>query len=349
MPATHSSRIASLDGIRAIAVTMVCLSHARPSPEGQGGWVALLIGSGELGVRIFFVLSGYLITHLLLAEQAAHGRIRLGRFFLRRSLRIFPAAFAYIATVAFLERSGYLELAQGDLFHALTYTMNYHGDRAWYLGHLWSLAVEEQFYLLWPLLLVLLPRQLVLPVLLIGLVLAPLTRVAQWTLIPGGAGQVDQNFHTVYDALATGALLAVIWKRWPVNVTGARAGTFALACLVLILVVDQYASAALFYSVGITALNVSIAFLICWATQNTSGPAGRWLNHPAMVWLGTISYSLYLWQQLVLPEAPDPTTGLALALAVATLSYLTLERPINGLRNRLRPVPHSGRAQGKLL
>src|SRR5262249_59476597 len=96
--------------------------------------------------------------NLLLSEAAATGRIHIGRFYLRRTFRIFPPYYVFILALAVAQLAHWMELAPGDLFHTLTYTSNYHPTRSWYVGHTWSLSVEEQFYLLWPALLVVLGR-----------------------------------------------------------------------------------------------------------------------------------------------------------------------------------------------
>lgn len=146
-----TARIPSLDGLRAISIVMVLVAHASgtrlfPVPASAGN----LLGLGEFGVHVFFVISGFLITGLLLDELARTNRVDLRRFYLRRALRIFPPYYTYLAVVFLLALAGALQLAPRDMAHGLTYTSNYYPARSWFLGHTWSLSVEEQFYLLWP-------------------------------------------------------------------------------------------------------------------------------------------------------------------------------------------------------
>ena len=147
-----------LDGLRALAVIAVIVYHGNPS------WLR----GGFLGVEVFFVISGYLITMLLLSEHRRSGSVGLKNFWFRRARRLLPAVFALlfvVSVVSVLFVRDELARLKGDLVASLTYTMNWHlivGETSYFdqfdrpplLRHLWSLAVEEQFYLLWPLLLV---------------------------------------------------------------------------------------------------------------------------------------------------------------------------------------------------
>src|SRR5688500_6337330 len=144
-------RIPSLDGLRAISIVLVLFGHLAgtrgfPVPTSLGNFLS----TAELGVHIFFVISGFLITQLLLDELARKQRIAVGRFYLRRTLRIFPPYYVFIGAMVLAQVAGWIALAPQDPLRALTYTTNYDEARSWYVGHTWSLSVEEQFYLLWP-------------------------------------------------------------------------------------------------------------------------------------------------------------------------------------------------------
>src|SRR5690348_2543578 len=137
-----SRNIPSLDGLRAISICFVLIAHLTGTPHFPRA-LAPLDKLGEFGVRIFFVISGYLITSILLKELCRKGTISLRRFYFRRALRLFPAAYFLIAIVAAMAAKQIVQLAHWDMAFALTYTMNYYNARGWPLGHLWSLAVEE--------------------------------------------------------------------------------------------------------------------------------------------------------------------------------------------------------------
>lgn len=150
------SRILGLDGLRAFSISLVLIGHLLGTrdfhPPEVISRVLDLFSLGPLGVRVFFVISGFLITSLLVEEERRTGTVSLSRFYFRRTLRIFPPYYLYISIIVLMEAIGALSLQPGDVWHAVTYTTNYHRDRSWYLGHAWSLAVEEQFYILWLLL-----------------------------------------------------------------------------------------------------------------------------------------------------------------------------------------------------
>jgi len=147
--AAKASHLPSLDGLRALSIGLVLLGHL----SGTKGFVRVNLGIGDyahLGVVVFFVISGFLITRLMLSEHAKDGCVSLKLFYARRALRLFPAAYAFIACVCLLWATGVVHLQARDIWHACTYTVNFEPGRSWQIGHLWSLSVEEQFYLIWP-------------------------------------------------------------------------------------------------------------------------------------------------------------------------------------------------------
>jgi peptidoglycan/LPS O-acetylase OafA/YrhL len=146
---TSTGRLPSLDGLRAISIILVLLGHA----GGPRGFQRINLQIGDyahLGVVVFFVISGFLITSLLMHEYDTTRRISLRLFYARRTLRIFPASYFYLCVICLLSASNFIHLRGVDIWHAFTYTVNFFPGRSWQVGHLWSLSVEEQFYLLWP-------------------------------------------------------------------------------------------------------------------------------------------------------------------------------------------------------
>jgi peptidoglycan/LPS O-acetylase OafA/YrhL len=230
-----------------------------------------------------------------------------------------------------------VELNAGDLAAALTYTMNFHPARAWTLGHLWTLAVEEQFYLLWPWVLGALGSRRAIPWLVGMLAAAPLLRLAS-----PYAG-VALNFFVASDCLATGCLLALCRSRLAANPAYSRILASRWFWLIPFAALFVYfiPSTTFLWLAGIPFMNLAIAATLDWSMRNTAGAVGRFLNWPAMRFLGVLSYSLYLWQQVFFnPNSNSPFCAFPLNLIATCLaalaSYLLIECPFLGVRARWR-------------
>jgi peptidoglycan/LPS O-acetylase OafA/YrhL len=333
--------------MRAVSIALVVIGHAfNGIYPGRfptfSEPLRLVFGNSGLGVSVFFVISGFLITRLLLDEQRRTGTIRLRAFYLRRFWRLFPAAYTYIAFVAACGAAGVLTVTRHDLLSAFGYVWNYLPGTSWALTHLWSLSLEEQFYLLWPGALLLLgPRSTRLAVALV--LLAPLARVA--TALFTSAVRVDTLLHTRMDTLMFGCLAALLFehpavralrRRW----TG-RLAPFALAFLVATPFLVIRFGGAYLYVVGHTLEGLAITVLLLWAVDHPSTLAGRVLNSRPLVAIGVGSYSIYLWQTFFLDSLlplrlPVPAKLACIAVA-ASVSYVCIERPF--LRWRDRPLP----------
>ena len=207
-------RIPSLDGLRAASIVLVLFAHTAGTTRAPDlAWLQAIGDIGHLGVRVFFVISGLLMTILLEREFDLTGRISLAAFLQRRAIRIVPAFGAYVAVIGIAGAAGIVVLRPRDLLMAATFTMNYHADRAWYLGHLWSLSVEAQFYIIWAIARMLVGRNGMFWVAAAGLALGPVTRVAVHVLAPDWRWAIGEAFPTIIDALATGGLLAVVHEK----------------------------------------------------------------------------------------------------------------------------------------
>jgi peptidoglycan/LPS O-acetylase OafA/YrhL len=343
---THvRGRIPSLDGLRALSISAVLLGHMAGTVASPA-WLNAIIRNPYLdiahfGVRVFFVISGYLITGLLMAEKERTGTISLKEFYFRRTLRIFPAYLALLAVLALLALTGVISLTGSDFVHAVTYTMNYSPDRSWDVGHLWSLAVEEQFYLLWPATVLALGLEKGGRVALAVVLVAPIIRVGEATFFPQLMPLIGTSFETTADALAMGCLLALWHQSLEANRIYRWALRFwpAIPFLILASVLAglRYRPGLL---VGDSLANLAVALLISRSVSISSDRWGRLLNGPLLIFVGTLSYSLYLWQQPFLNRnlRSFPTSfplNLALASACALLSYYLVEQPALRLRARL--------------
>jgi peptidoglycan/LPS O-acetylase OafA/YrhL len=345
-----SARIPSLDGLRAISIGFVLMGHlvwTRGFPL-QSPWAADL---AELGVRIFFVISGYLISSLLFADRRRidDGRLRpfaaLKQFYVRRAYRIFPAAYVFLAVMAILDARGVIHLMRHDLLCAATYTSNFHQPRAWWLGHLWSLSVEEQFYMLWPAVVLFAGARRASWVAVAAVALAPAMRVLVWVGWPDLRVHVGEAFPTIFDAIATGCVLAAVRVRLlesPLYLRFTSSWAFAVVPAAVIGAALLSGRPRFDLVVGQAIQNVGIALVIERCIRVVDGRWGRVLNSRPLVFVGTLSYSFYLWQQpFINRHAPGLaqtfpfSVGLAALLALA--SYTLVEQPF--LRLRARRVP----------
>jgi peptidoglycan/LPS O-acetylase OafA/YrhL len=319
----------ALDGLRGVAILCVIVAHSQ---------VIKAPVAGMIGVTLFFVLSGFLITFLLLDEEKVAGAIDLKAFYGRRAIRLLPALGIYLAGIAVL--MSILDLGLpiwGMTWPPALYVANYAqiaGHDIWVHRHLWSLAVEEHFYLLWPVLVMLgaAKRTRALVLVLAGLVL--------WRLAVGSIDQMWAYHSTDTNAyaLGVGCLLAIAYHRgWriPLHLRTAEAGVMTLILLCLVPASDL----GDLYSIGVWL--PPIAALVSAVTVLAVVQIGpTFLTGSKIRWFGTISYSLYLWHAPLLQIpflASSPLTRLlavTLAIGIAWLSWHLIEGPI--LRSRWR-------------
>ncbi|THE06775.1 acyltransferase [Microbacterium oleivorans] len=354
--------IPSLDGIRALAVVCVIWGHGAATLPQSELVVALraYLPGGYFGVQAFFVLSGFLITTLLLRERSKTGRISLSGFYRRRAYRILPALFVFLAIVTVLALTGVISgVGPRDIISPALFLRDYWPlDGAWWTGHTWSLSVEEQFYVLWPLAVILMPRAVAVKVLVAGVLLSPVIRVGTSLLpfVPEGA--VTYMFHTRADALMIGCLLAYgAGQNWYARILE---WIFArrLQWAVVVWLPVSWALTSRFeglwmYTVGYVGDALAVAIVIVWMMRSPGSPFGRFLNWRPVVHVGLISYSLYLYQQLFLTNHNDTWFGgltigglLALLLA-AEASYWFVERPFIRLRVRRERAKTTRRAASR--
>jgi peptidoglycan/LPS O-acetylase OafA/YrhL len=333
-------RIKALDGVRAVAIGCVLFGHARGAlPARWQGSPRIPLPYGGFGVQVFFVLSGFLITGLLADERARHGRVRLRSFYRRRAYRILPPYAVMLLVAAVLGAAGVVSVTRGAWLSAATFSWNYSPwANGWWLGHTWSLAVEEQFYLLWPVAFVLLGTRRGKAALLGFAAATPVVRVL--TAHTAQAGRIPAMFHTRGDALAIGCLLALAWRDPRTQVLFDRliargAQWVALACLPLSWALNGRYGTRWMFPAGYTLDAVAVAFLLGYVLLRPP----RWLTSRAVVHGGLVSYSLYLWQQWFLRPGGLPVPlALVATFAAAEASYRLVERPALALR-RLREPP----------
>jgi len=352
----------SLDGLRAISVAAVIAYHAGLS------WIP----GGFLGVEVFFVVSGFLITVLMLEERESTGRLSLGAFWIRRSRRLLPALVTMLATCTVAIAVAFPNSApdfRRDVLPALAYVSNWW--QIWFvdvpyfaasdlpvLRHLWSLAVEEQWYLLWPLAFIALGWMAQRRWRVVGVVLLLASvgvMVGTWlAFVPDDDARTNLLYlgtHSRSSGLLLGAALAMLWRPWRragaqvprYGVGGAAGDAVALVSLVAIggLASVLHPSDAALYRGGLAATSVASATCIA-SLVSTRRSAVRWvLSIPLLVAIGRRSYGLYLWHWpvFVFVNARESITRLSVALAVTLVvnevSFRLVEEPFRrGLAGR---------------
>lgn len=343
-PHRAAQRLASLDGLRAISILLVAAGHLTGTHGFPYAVPARWVGDvAHLGVTVFFVISGFLITSLLLDEDQRHGRISLKLFYARRAVRIFPASYAYLAAMCAASAIGLFALRMPDILHALSYTVNYQQGRAWQTGHLWSLSVEEQFYLLWPFAFAAAGKRWRAWVAGSVLVVGPGARMAAWLFLRGTPWRDMEMFPMVADSLAIGCLLALLRTQLEDRAWYRRLlrGDVSLALVAGVFALNRMMRYTVADVLGTGLLNVVIALLVHRSVYHYEGLAGRLLNWRGLAFVGTLSYSLYLWQQPFLNWTSSAWVcafpqNVGLTLVAALGSYYLLERPLFRLRARLR-------------
>lgn len=350
-----AQRILELDGLRGIAIAMVLMRHYIHHPS------LLLFGPqwGWMGVNLFFVLSGFLITFILLRLTGHHGALKI--FYVRRSLRLFPLYF--LALLVYFVASAsvgtpqplrtvllYISFLQAFLPPLITHLRIVpHPD--WVVmgfGVLWSLSVEEYFYILWAPL-VTFTRARRAPLLTILILILLLTPVARYFYPDPKGGQ--ELFLAQMDSLAAGCLVAILWwdfgHIWRVRLQACAGWLYGcVAALIALAIWIDFATGITKHSVldqrifnatdySVLWLAWSIWLLVTLAGSGTSGVMPRLLRHPLLCWLGRISYCLYIVHYPIylalrnyLAHSVALAVGLVIAVGVSTLSWRYFEGPI---------------------
>lgn len=345
----------TLDGWRAIAIAAVIVSHARATLAEMGvhGKVLAYALYGRLGVDLFFAISGFLICSRLLGEERLAGRISLSGFYVRRTFRILPLYFAYLATLSALAVTASLPVTAGELWACVLFYKNYDSSEGTFTNHFWSLCVEEHFYLLWPFFL-----------------LAAGARRAYW-ITPAVAFLVhcwrslDSRLHVFARAFPDAGLM---WR------TDTRIDSLLWGCFAALVyfrhdrlrfpVWSQWAlPAALVGAIAFSAPALPLLYatlfpLLILSTVTRPGTLlGRFLELPPLRWVGRLSYSLYVWQTLFLqaPSGPIPDwllrlqrwpINLCMIVLCGVLSHYLLERPMVRVGRLLAKSPARAAGSG---
>ena len=337
--------IPELDGFRGLAVLLVVVGHYVEYRLPANSHLAAL---PKLGVLLFFVLSGFLITGLLYRERLATGKINLRFFYIRRILRLAPAFLLFIvATLVFMRLGLITDVSRREILECLFYVRNIFGHSLT-LGHIWSLSLEEQFYLLWPLTFALLPLKrspaIVLGTCLLFMLWRGLAIHAQ--LFSYSSGVYYERPYFRFDSILIGAFL-ILWLSSSARAVSLLTRVLSkIPALLLWLVLFVWMMFAESYTHAwyISIQEILVVLCLAQVVLCNRGALGKFMRLPALRYCGTISYSLYLWQQMFLvTSVPSwgPLRQLPMALIVpfliAAASYQFLEKPILRRKDRFAP------------
>ncbi|HWI87221.1 MAG TPA: acyltransferase [Sphingomonas sp.] len=345
-PRNGHGYIPTLDGWRAIAIILVIGAHCQTmlinSGFSAGRIAAAALKKTGFGVDVFFALSGFLITLLLLRERDKRGTIDLKGFYIRRVFRIIPPMAIYLLTIAALGFGNILPVTGREVAGSLAFARNYMSG-SWYTGHFWSLSIEEHFYAVIPCLLLLLSRRrqvlLILSVALIALCIATRAYELAHRDVFGSLAQFRTENRV--DALLWGSIFAQLWA-WPAarplldRLLAPRAVALFFAAAALAMALTQGQADHRTIAAAILPL------LIVHTVRHSDGRLGRLLETAPLRFVGRLSYSLYIWQMLFLVEGPrrlgrlqDFPLALILPVVLAITSYYMIERPMIALGRRL--------------
>jgi peptidoglycan/LPS O-acetylase OafA/YrhL len=338
--APSRARLVELDGLRAICVLLVVFTHLvfngyllRPN--------GFFLMGGPVGVQIFFAISGFIITRMQFDERRIDGRVRLGAFYVRRFFRIIPAYWAYLLVIVVLARFGEVTLTSDALARALCFITNLRSFSLrdyWFVGHSWSLSVEEQYYLALPFLLwvVLRGRGARLAVIGVLFVLCCYGNRAGHLGVP-----LNLDFLLDFRFILAGVLLALGWAE--AEPALARVPGWVVVIVILLLVGLEF-SLSILPHLALVESPVEpfiIAGVVGWiAVHRAHLSLLRWAP---VLWLGRCSYSIYLWQELFTGprefygphKLATPWLGLPLLFVCAASSYYLVEKPGNAFGHRL--------------
>jgi peptidoglycan/LPS O-acetylase OafA/YrhL len=335
-----SSRIPSLDGFRAIAIILVVIEHT-----WRG---ALHPFDGKYGVFIFFVISGFLITTLLLKEKANTGTISLRQFYIRRFLRIFPVAYLYLFVLLILNITLSLHVPAASFLSAALYVQNtalFHAPPGYYVGHYWSLSVEEQFYLLFPFLLVrrsatvyaVITATLIFVIPLITYLYA---KLGHDSFVPGLVVAVLQ----LMPAILVGSVISVLmfYDIIKLKLTGLMRSVMVVILLLAGgYLISNVATLGTIASLTLGYIFTAIAIVLCFTPGNDF--MFRLLNSKVFTIIGIYSYSIYIWQEMfteqrpwkgMFPGSDSDLLNLAVLVLVTYLSYNFYEKKFLLLKER---------------
>jgi peptidoglycan/LPS O-acetylase OafA/YrhL len=344
----QKKHLPSLDGLRCFSILYVIIGHVNEyNPAGNNEYLTYFLG-GVFGVQFFFVISGFLITTLLLTEKIRTGTISLRHFYLRRLLRILPVAWLFLIVLILLNRYFDLGIARSDLLKGFFFVKNIGHQNDWHTAHYWSLSVEEQYYLIFPFILSWGGMKTYLNVCFLFIGLYIVKNIFEH-FYPSGHEPLYAVLNIFLNSnllsILTGSLASIFLFKYDIGLP--RMNNVLLAIIQALLFVLAFLTFKYPKFFGLTSLmsSCSIAAGILLFIKFPFGVFHAILNNRIIAYIGRLSFSLYIWQQLF--TAHQPWSGyfiygnsiilnLVFLGIVAFLSYNYFEKPFLKLKGRFK-------------
>lgn len=342
----EKKQIPSLDGVRAFSIAIVLFGHLNVGIKSQ--LLTTIFGYGTFGVQFFFVLSGILITTLILKEKLKTNSVDLKSFYIRRTLRILPLAFLFIITTILLNQFFQLGISLRSFLHAATFTENFNSERSYYTSHFWSLSIEEQFYLIFPLLL----KKNVKWYLIISffvIISCPLITILKFH------NEINSPFYNatiqiLYNLIPRGlisiligsvsAIIVFKYEFYKIRLSGTIMTIYQASLLIVSWYIFNYNNIP--GGIGTILTPILIAVFIFSVMKESPSLIFKILNLKIIAKTGVLSYSIYIWQQFFTNHRPwdnlktfsHPVINWIIMFIVAYLSYNYFEKPFLMLKKK---------------
>ncbi len=338
----------SLNGLRAISIILVIFSHLKWTNPGLRSFLydyVPLLADGQVGVNIFFIISGFLITSLLIDEEKRSDRVSLKKFYMRRIIRIFPAYYFLLFFYFIVSLYGYVSISNASWFTALTYTKYFNWNLDLITGHLWSLSIEEHYYLLFPILFLF--KQTRKPFVFLVILLAPIVRMYFFSHPNQYINEL--TFFYRMDSISMGCLFAFYKEQIYQKLKNNFVLVFYLSITLLVsmsyltMLNIKYGLHLGFFTVPFggtygTFTNLFLTIIMFYSVFGNQGYWFKFLNYKLINFIGLLSYSLYLWQQFFLDNRSGLVhifpINLVLIILCSLFSYYVIEQNFLKLRSR---------------
>lgn len=343
----------SLNGLRAISILLVIFHHLELRYATLSTHLPIqlkyfynLLADGHLGVNVFFIISGFLITSLLLTEENSTQKISLKNFYIRRTLRIFPAYYFFLLVLFGLQVVHVIHISAPSWITAITYTKYFNWKLDWYTAHAWSLSIEEHFYLFFPLLFTL-GNKLRKSVSFILVLFVPAINLYNHYYPITGLN--DLTIFKRIDALAIGCLIAFYKDLLIIRLQQHFRLLFYISMFGIIIIeflpnISTKWNLHLDFIIMLagsrhgTIANICIGTILLYSVYGKYGLWYRFLNTQLLNYIGMLSYSIYLWQQLFISEATHWVTtfpqNLLCIILCALFSFYCVEKPFLKLKDK---------------